>query len=152
MGNWNSGRRRQPAKLHALRGNPSKTRRALEPIAEAPGPEFDAPPVELAADPVAGAEWARLAPLMRDAGIVATVDRAALLALCQQWSLYLETLKQDDARAGRALTFCLRLWADFGLTPGSRTKLAAVPTGGRRQPPTPPPGQWEGLIDVTPRK
>jgi hypothetical protein len=60
-GNWNSGSRPKPTALKVLRGNPGK--RPLnekEPVVEVAGTEFDNVPEELASDPVAAAEWARV--------------------------------------------------------------------------------------------
>src|SRR5438093_14589 len=90
MGNWNSGRRPQPTVLKMLRGNPSKTPlNANEPQPERASASFDEPPIELT-DPVAIAEWTRVAPMLRKCGLVSETERTALTALCQQWSRYLE--------------------------------------------------------------
>ena len=51
-------------------------------------------PAELAHDPVAAAEWARLAPLIQRSRTMTESDRAALLTLCQQWSYYVDATAQ----------------------------------------------------------
>ena len=120
----------------------------MEPRPRRAPPTFDTVPAELAADAVGAAEWARVVPMLRVAGMIAAVERPALVALCQQWSRYLGAHGRGDAKdADRALAFCLRLWNELGLTPGSRSKLAALPPGGR----VTPPGKWSDLIDITPR-
>src|SRR5262245_33054691 len=140
MGNWNSGRRPQPTALKVLRGNPGK--RPLnpsEPTLTRAEKSFDTPPRELADDPAAAAEWARVAPMLRAAGLVSEAERGALTALCQQWSRYIAAHAQvialgmciETAKgvpipnpyllvADRALTHCHRLWNELGLTPSGR--------------------------------
>src|SRR5262245_28072001 len=91
MGNHNSGRRPQPTRLRVLRGNPG--RRPLnqnEPAPPPATPDFDQPPPELSADPRASAEWTRVAPMLRVCGVISNAERSSLIALCQQWSRYLQ--------------------------------------------------------------
>jgi len=128
-----------------LEGNPGK--RALNTEEPAPpplatDPEFDTPPPELAADPIARAEWARLAPMLRQCRQITLADRGALLALCIEWSKYL-TATAEAAKLGmivkapsgypitnpylpianKALGQCARLWPELGLTPSSRSRV-----------------------------
>lgn len=142
------GPKPQPTALKKLRGNPG--RRPLntaEP--ELPSrPAFDAAPVELESDAVASAEWVRLAPMLRRSRVVTEGDRGALLSLCQQWSRYLEAntaarksgmvIKSPSgyfmpnpliAIANRALANCVKLWAELGLTPSSRSRVTTVGGG-----------------------
>jgi P27 family predicted phage terminase small subunit len=120
-------------------GRPINTR---EPTPPAVDPAFDEPPVELI-DPRAIVEWRRLAPMLRRCRQVTQADRAALLACCIEWARYLEA--RDNAqpriltasRSGyrmpnpwlaiqtRALAACMKLWPELGLTPSSRTRIAA---------------------------
>lgn len=162
-GNSNSGRRPQPTSLKVLRGNPSKT--PLNPN-EAQPPrateDFDTPPPELAEDPVACAEWRRVAPILRVCGLVSPVERGSLMALCQQWSRYLEAhrkvrelgmiVKKPSGLpvvnpymgvSDHALAQCLRLWQELGLTPSSRSRLSAIPA---TDLPTEKMSKWEGLL------
>lgn len=163
MGNWNSGRRPQPTALKVLRGNPGKRPLNVdEPQIPAADPSFDDPPAELADDAGAATEWRRVAPILRAAGLVSATERAALTALCQQWSRYLaahaqvialgmciETTKSVPIPnpyllvADRALTHCSRLWSELGLTPSGRARARKLPSSspdGKR------PSKWAGLL------
>jgi P27 family predicted phage terminase small subunit len=146
-GNKNSGRRPQPTALKLLRGNPGK--RPLnqnEPQPEPVGESFDVPPAALDGDAVAAAEWARLAPMLRRAGMVTEAERTSLVALCQQWSRYLKAqgnvmqvgmvvmgkngqpfVNPYLGVADKALTHCCKLWSELGLTPSSRSRISALP-------------------------
>ena len=141
------GRKPKPTQQKILEGNPG--RRPLndaepqmpEPIADV----FDAVPVELASDRVAANEWTRLAPMLRKARQVTLAERGALIALCQQWSRYLEAHENASIAgmvvaapsgfpmvnpfipiANKALGNCRQLWAELGLTPTSRTRVTAA--------------------------
>src|SRR4051812_13853548 len=89
MGNWNSGRRPKPSSLQLLRGK-VKERRADEPQPEPPPVSFDAPPDELDGNADAVKEWQRVVPLLRVSGIITSVERSALIALCVEWSAWLD--------------------------------------------------------------
>jgi P27 family predicted phage terminase small subunit len=162
MGNWNSGRRPSPTALKVLRGNPGKRPLNVdEPTIPAADVSFDTPPRELADDPAAAAEWSRVAPLLRRVGLVSATERAALTALCQQWSRYLaahaqvmalgmciETTKSVPIPnpyllvADRALHHCQRLWSELGLTPSGRARASKLPT----PPGEAAPSKWAGLL------
>jgi P27 family predicted phage terminase small subunit len=143
------GRKPKPTGRKILEGNPGK--RALnpaEPQHPPPAETFDQPPPELAGDAVACAEWARLAPMLRIAKTVTEADRGALLALCQQWSRYLEATA-NVSRAGlvvkapsgypmvnpyvsianKTLMNCTKLWVELGLTPSSRSRVVTTGPG-----------------------
>ena len=134
-----------------LEGNPGK--RALNDREPTPpplddDPEFDTPPPELAEDAQARAEWTRLAPMLRRCKQITLADRAALIALCVEWSRYL-TATAEAKRLGlivkapsgypitnpwlpianKALAQCARLWPELGLTPSSRSRVKAEGTG-----------------------
>ncbi len=160
MGNKNSGRRPAPTALKLLRGNPGK--RALnqhEPVIPLVTDAFDEPPAELMADVVAAAEWRRVAPMLRIARVVTEAERAVLVALCQQWSRYLEAHGKVQSLgmvvkghkeqpitnpylrlADRALAHCLKLWAELGLTPSSRSRISTLPQAESKQ------SKWAGLL------
>jgi P27 family predicted phage terminase small subunit len=141
------GRKPIPTDLKVLRGNPGHRRlNTHEPVVTAL--DESAPPIELAGDPVASAEWARLVPMLRTARQITAADRGSLIALCQQWSRYLEANSKVAAAgmvikspsgypmpnpyigiANRALTHCTKLWAELGLTPSSRSRVTALPPG-----------------------
>jgi P27 family predicted phage terminase small subunit len=158
-GNANSGRRPQPTALKVLRGNPSKTRlNKHEPKPPVPDATFDEPPPELAGDGVAEAEWRRIAPIVRLTRILSDADRPLLIALCQQWSRYLEAhgkvaslgmvVKAGNGQpvvnpylavSDKALVHCQKMWNELGLTPSSRSRVAALPQVERAS-------KWTGLL------
>jgi P27 family predicted phage terminase small subunit len=86
------------------------------------------------------AEWRRLAPMLRRARQITEADRASLLALCIEWARYLEARDLAHPRIiaapsgyampnpwlaiqHKALSACLKLWPELGLTPSSRTRV-----------------------------
>lgn len=137
-----------------LEGNPG--RRPYnddEPQLPTAGDDFDDVPDALAGDAVAIAEWQRLAPLLRQARVVTDADRNALIAACQQWSIYRDALVQAPparrvlrspndyplpnpflAIANKALLHCERLWDSLGLTPSARTRVTVAPEQRARDP------------------
>jgi P27 family predicted phage terminase small subunit len=160
-GNWNSGRRPQPTRLRVLRGNPGK--RPLNPKEPQPPPatdEFDTPPSDVALDALASAEWKRVVPILRICGLASQAERSALIALCQQWSRYLEAqtkirdlgmiVKKPNGGlmtnpylfvADRALSHCHKLWQELGLTPSGRARLSALTQVEPQQA-----SKWAGLL------
>jgi len=159
-GNRNSGRRPQSGRLRLLRGNPSKTR--IRPEAQPPAvtSAFDVPPPALEGDGAAQAEWRRVAPMLRACKLVTEAERTVLLALCQEWSRYLEAHGQVRTHGmlvklgdgiprinpylkicDRALLLCHRLWVELGLTPSGRAKIAALPGDTAQEI-----NKWEGLL------
>jgi P27 family predicted phage terminase small subunit len=159
MGNKNSGPRPRPTVIKILRGTTRKDRlNPAEPKLERATEAFDVPPLELEGDPVAIAEWSRVVPMLRRIGLVSEAERSTLIALCQQWSRYLEAQKEirehgaidpggdhgpvmnpNVAVADKSLGHCLKLWAELGLTPSGRSKMAALPQ-------TEPENQWAGML------
>lgn len=159
-GNHNSGRRPQPTALKVLRGNPGKRRpNAAEPSLPPSGPEIEEPPVEIAGDPVAVAEWSRIVPLLRSAGMVSELERPQLVALCQQWSRYLAAqsrlagsgmvLKGSRgepivnpflAVSDKALANCQKLWVELGITPSARSRIRVTTIQEKET------SKWAGLI------
>lgn len=148
--------------MRVLRGNPGK--RPINPdeprIAPA-DPSMDTPPPELVADVGAAEEWKRVVPLLRVGGLISQSERAALIALCQEWSRYLGAHAQvitlgmviETAKGGlvtnpylgvadRALTHCHRLWHELGLTASGRAKATKLqPTPGADKS-----SKWAGLL------
>jgi P27 family predicted phage terminase small subunit len=142
------GRKPAPSDLKVLRGNPGhRPLNVDEPQLPAVNAEiFDRPPIELSGDPAASGEWSRLAPMLRTARQVTDAERGSLIALCQQWSRYLDANSKAAAAgmvikspsgypmpnpylgiANKALNHCTKLWAELGLTPSSRSRVAATP-------------------------
>lgn len=151
-GNWNSGRRPIPSRLHVLRGQRVPKVRADEPKIPAVTDAFDIPPAELKGNPIAVGEWVRLVPMLRVCGIVTNAERPALIALCTEWAQWMEAqtqirtlgmlIKGKDGTpmrnpfiriANDSLKQCQRLWVELGLTPSSRSKLH-VPEASSSQP------------------
>jgi P27 family predicted phage terminase small subunit len=140
------GRKPNPTWKKILDGNPGK--RALnadEPELPAAAATFETLPAELT-NPVAIAEWQRLAPILYGARQVTDVDRGALIALCLEWARYQDALKAVTtlvvetpsgysmpnpylAVANRAFQNCAKLWPELGLTPSSRSRVKALPDG-----------------------
>jgi P27 family predicted phage terminase small subunit len=140
--------------MRVLRGKRPQNDR--EPVPEAATPDFDRPPDELAGDPLAVKEWARVVPMLRVCGVVSNAERSALIALCTEWSRYLEAganirqlgmlIKGKDGWPVRnpfiriendCLKHCQRLWTELGLTPSSRTRLTTLPEATAR-----PASKW----------
>jgi P27 family predicted phage terminase small subunit len=139
------GPKPQPTWRRVLSGNPGK--RALnksEPQPETTDDAFLRPPTELADQPLALAEWRRLAPILAKARQITDADRSALLALCLEWARYLEATAKVKvaglivlspngyplpnpylAIATKALSGCTKLWPELGLTPSSRSRVRA---------------------------
>jgi len=136
------GRKPLPSWRHQLEGNPGKRKRnTREP--QPPGlADDDAPPPELSSDPRALKEWARLLPMLRQGRQVTDADRAALLALCLEWSRYLTAIAKIASTslivmtpkgypiqnpylpvATKAFSNCAKLWPELGLTPSSRSRV-----------------------------
>src|SRR5262245_59928970 len=158
-GNWNSGRRPLPTRLQVLRGR--KKPRAEEPEPEPVDPSFDDPPPELEGNELARAEWSRIAPMLRMCGLISNADRASLIALCQQWAIYIEAEKKIRSLgmivkkpsgvpcvnpyfsiAEHSLKLCRQLWAELGLTPSGRSRVSALLTA----EPEKVQSRWAGLL------
>lgn len=140
------GRKPKPTAQKQLEGNPGKRRlNTTEPEFPPPAKE-DEPPMELLDDTAAITEWRRLLPLMKAARVLTEADRGSLLALCQQWSRYLDASREVKKHgmvvkapsgypipnpylsiANKALQHCVKLWAELGLTPSSRSRVSTTP-------------------------
>jgi P27 family predicted phage terminase small subunit len=136
-----------PTTTRRLSGNPSRRPfNAHEP--EPPALDAWDVPEELDT-PSAQAEWTRLAPMLRACRQITAADRAALVALCLEWSRYLEAMREvrvkglilTASRSGylmpnpylsvgmKALANCQKLWPELGLTPSSRSRVRAAGPG-----------------------
>ena len=128
MGNSNSGRRRQPAALRALRGNPSKTRFRAN-VAAPVGPVVK--PATLS--PGAAEVWAALAPVCLGMGTLSPADALAFATLCELQASFTANAQRKggrgfDARQERALAAALRpFYALFALEPASRARMPTAP-------------------------
>jgi P27 family predicted phage terminase small subunit len=114
-------------------GNPAKRRLPVEPPF---GDDLPCCPEHLSAE--AKREWNRIVPELRVAGVLKSVDRAALAAYCDCWALWVEASKHLAGRAGKELELWLRMRAKaleqmhkfltgFGMDPASRVRLATLP-------------------------
>lgn len=144
------GRKPKSTAQKVLEGNPG--RRPLnedEPIVEAPGHDFQEPPTEIAKDAVAASEWRRLIPLLMRARQITKAERGSLIALCREWSRYIEAGEKVATHGmvvktpngypivnpylsigNKSLVHCTKLWAELGLTPSSRSRVSRVEGGG----------------------
>ena len=144
-GNSNSGRRRKPAALNKLDGNPGKREIREEP-------EFGniglVPPDEMLAgmDEAAIAEWNRITPQLEKLGVASIMDANLLASYCISCSIAFkasqdinkngQTFLMED-RAGNtnvkrnpsvkifmeASAAAKQLLSEMGLTPTTRSKL-----------------------------
>ncbi len=137
------GPRRQPTVLQVLRGNPGK--RAINRDEPQHGPPLVECPPELV-DPVARAEWDRVAPALIQCGQVTTVDRAAFLGYCQKYAQW-QALEKEAANhpwlvrapsgypmpnpalclANKTFNLLLKAAAELGMTPAGRSRVTVRP-------------------------
>ncbi len=144
MGSHRSGRKPQPTALKVLRGNPGKRR--LNENEPKHVPLEEACPDELT-NPVARAEWQRIAPHLIRVGQVTAVDRSTLMGYCQKYGAWLvqELKAQQDPSyqavnvANRCFVLMLRAAVELGITPSSRSRVTVAPV----QQPT---SKWAGVI------
>jgi len=133
------GRRPLPTALKLLRGNPGKRRlNAAEPQAPTTRPSC---PAHLG--PIARKEWFRIIRELETLGIVTPLDRAALAAYCDSWEQWIEATEQIRkfgmvikmgatliqspyvTIADKAKTQMRNFLTEFGMTPSSRSRIAA---------------------------
>jgi hypothetical protein len=140
MGNMNSGRRRDPLALRALRGNPSKAR--FRPQVAAPeGPVVK--PDTLS--PGAAGVWDALSPLCLGMGTLSPADTMAFGTLCELQASFTANAQRKgrrgfDGRLERALAASLRpFYALFGLEPASRARMPTAP-------PREVASKWAGVL------
>lgn len=139
------GRKPKPTALKILTGNPGRRKLNTSEPAISADAIVDEPPVELTGDTVACGEWRRLSPMLRESRTVTDADRGSLVALCQQWSRYVEAngavktagmvVRSPSgypmpnpyiAIANKALGNCVKLWVELGMTPSARSRVAAA--------------------------
>ena len=134
------GRKRTPANLRMLRGNPGKR---PEPKQETqPKGTLPNPPAHLSAE--AKREWWRMGRRLVRLGLMTEIDKAALAAYCQAWARWADAEKklEDDGPvtetasgfptqsvylqiANRAMEQMLKCLVEFGMTPSSRSRVHA---------------------------
>ena len=156
------GRPARPTSIKILDGNPGKRR-----IKPEPQPQRGAPPCPAWLDVEAKREWRRVTPELDRLGLLTVVDRASLAAYCQAASrvmqaervitdkgmtaeVYKEGLDGTPYLTGIVtrpeVGIALKYYGvmktylvEFGLTPASRTKVAAADA--------PRPDGIAGLLD-----
>jgi len=138
-------RPRKPTVLKIAEGNPGK--RPLnkrEPVAPPGVPHC---PTHLNRE--AKAEWKRICKELAALKLLSIVDRAALSSYCQSWARYVDAEKKrdvegdyiDGAHGGTVIAPWVKVSKDeratmlaylreFGLSPGSRSKLTVPDEGG----------------------
>jgi P27 family predicted phage terminase small subunit len=139
------GRKPKPRALKLLNGNPGKRPLAAgEPVY--PVESELSPPVELEGEALK--EWHRCAPLLQTSGVLTSIDRTALKALCICYARWMDAEKHVRNEgcvvagstgslvmnpyvrvAAQALEQMRALMGDFGMTPSSRTRLRTEKPG-----------------------
>jgi P27 family predicted phage terminase small subunit len=150
------GRKPKPTHLKLITGNAG--RRPLndrEPTVKA---GITTPPREL--NEFARREWRRVSRRLREAGLLTPIDRAALIAYCQSYGLWMQAEKalaemaaKDSVTNGllirtsngnaiqnplvgianKARSDAVRYAAEFGMTPSARSRVHANPVEAQRQ-------------------
>jgi P27 family predicted phage terminase small subunit len=138
------GRKPVPTNLKIFRGNPGRhPLNKLEPKGKTKIPPC--PPV-IKADDEARKEWRRMSRELKVLGLVTLIDRAALSAYCLLWSRWIdaETKVREKGSvvrgthndpvmnpylrvASKALEQMKAMLVEFGMTPSSRSRIAANP-------------------------
>ena len=142
------GRIPQPTALRRAEGNPGKRGyNRTEPM-----PPGDLPDCPAHLFDAARTEWERIAGPLQTIGVLTFVDRAALAAYCQCWGRWVEAeeklavsppmLRTPSGHvqqspwlsvANKQLELMARFMAELGITPSSRSRIAAL----SRDPVTP---------------
>lgn len=133
------GRKPIPTALRLVKGNAGH-RKAIPPPATSPKPPGR--PAHLSVE--AAKEWDDLAPQLHEAGLLSTIDKAALAAYCQAYGRWVEAelalqehgvlVKSPNGFpmvspyltvANKALDQMSRLLVEFGMSPSSRSRVTA---------------------------
>jgi P27 family predicted phage terminase small subunit len=132
------GRKPLPSNVVKLRGNPGKRR--LNDAEPRPASRVPACPAGLGEE--ASKEWQRLSKPLAELGLLTELDRGPLAAYCQAHALWLEAVaaiarygtmvKSPNgypmpspyvAVANKQVEIMVRIAAEFGMTPSSRTRI-----------------------------
>jgi len=147
-----AGRPPKPTRIKVLQGNPGK-----RPLNQDEAKfETTMPKCPTHVKREARREWKRVSQELFDAGLLESVDRAALAAYCIAYARWVAAIKEMD---GESLTLATesgyqypnpllsiakaaseemrRYMADFGMTPSSRSKVTA-----RKQKEADPFEEW----------
>jgi P27 family predicted phage terminase small subunit len=132
------GRKPLPSNVVQLRGNPGKRR----PNDAEPKPSPVVPTCPSCLGDEARKEWKRLARELGDLGLLTRIDRGMLAAYCQAHALWVEAVASIGrygtmvkspngfpmqspyvAVANKQVDIMVRIAAEFGMTPSSRTRI-----------------------------
>jgi P27 family predicted phage terminase small subunit len=132
------GRKPKPTETKKLAGNPGK-RKINE---QEPKPDVVIPAAPDHLDGPALEEWYRITEELKKLRMITAIDRAVLITYCQAWGDYIkacdevekegEVLFSDKGNAYQnpwtgiktsAMDRMLRISAEFGMTPSSRSRL-----------------------------
>ena len=138
------GRKPLPTRIKLLTGNPGK--HPLNHDEPKPEPEIPECPPELG--PAAQQEWQRLVGQLASLRLITNLDRAALAAYCGAYALWAEAMQAIQeygamvkspngypiqspyvAIANRQAEIMMRIAAEFGFTPASRSRIATPSPG-----------------------
>ncbi len=141
-------KRKHPA-IKLVTGNPGK--RPIRDCTSRVQPSLPSPPDFLSKEALA--EWRRVAPQLHDAGVITTLDRAALAAYCQAYGRWkqaesaLAAMASSDSHqaltvqtsngttipnplvgiANKAKADAMRHAAELGMTPAARSRVEPLP-------------------------
>jgi P27 family predicted phage terminase small subunit len=134
------GRRPKPTRIKVLSGNPGK--RPLNP--HEPRPEPALPDCPAVLSPLARLEWERLSAELSKLNLITHLDRGALATYCGAYALWAEAMEQSQkfgtivksptgypiqspylAIANRQAELMIRVAAEFGFTPASRSRISS---------------------------
>ena len=132
------GRKPLPSNVVRLRGNPGKRR--LNDAEPRPAPRVPTCPACLG--DVARQEWKRLTRELAGLGLLTGLDRGLLAAYCEAHALWVEAVSSIQrygtmvkspngypmqspyvAVANKQVDIMVRIAAEFGMTPSSRTRI-----------------------------
>lgn len=139
-----AGRKPIPTKLKLLRGTAQPCR--MNPDEAQPNPEIPSAPRHLSREALQ--EWGRITDELHRLGLLSSIDRAALAAYCQAYGRWVEAEAKIYANpenplltavtangttiqhplvgvANTAATLMHKFLTEFGMTPASRTRVAA---------------------------
>jgi P27 family predicted phage terminase small subunit len=137
------GRKPKPTHLKLIEGN--RGRRPLPTGEPKPAPALPDAPAHLT--PEAREEWDRVAGNLYQLGLLTTIDRGALAAVCQAYGRWVQAerlLKDSNSSllimgsrgrlirnpligvANTAMADYVRYCAEFGMTPSSRSRIHAA--------------------------
>lgn len=139
-GNAMKGRKPTPTATLAARGSWRANLRSAEPMAPAGIPEC---PDDLQGE--ARAEWFRLSAILSGMGVLTLAERGALVCYCRAWARMTKAAAKLEVEGevisspsgyqiqspwlaihNKALEQVVKLLAEFGLTPASRTRVKTV--------------------------